>query len=806
MKNVVNFTFFFILLTGISACTEEHVRTRISFNSGWKFFHGNDSLASEPLYDDTKWRTLSLPHDWSIEGEFDANNPSGPAGGALPTGTGWYRKSFTVEKSKKDKRFYIDFDGIYRNSEVWINGHYLGKRANGYISFQYELTPYLRFGKEQNIIAVKVDNSLQPNSRWYTGSGIYRNVWLISTSQVHIGPWGIFITTPQVNEQRAIVRVDISLNGKVTDLEEIKIATSVIDEAGNQVAYNSESLAVKNTMSSDIFQAISVPKPHFWSPDDPYLYSAKTDIFLNGKKTDEYTTYFGIRYFDLDADAGFSINGKPLIIRGVNLHHDLGALGAAINIRAIERQLELMKGMGCNAIRTAHNPPAPEFLDLCDKMGFLVMVEAFDTWKKKKVKYDYSMDWDDNHERDLKDMILRDRNHPSVFIWSIGNEIREQFDSSGITITRELVDIVKSMDTTRPVICALTETDPAKNFITQSGALDLLGFNYKHKDWAKFRENFPGQIMIPTENMSAYASRGHYDMPSDSIRYWPEKNGVSIKGANSDYTVSAYDMVCAYWGSTHEETLKTFDQYDFIPGLFIWSGIDFIGEPVPYEWPSKSSYYGVVDLAGFPKDAYYLYQSIWTDKPTMHVFPHWNWEAGKTIDVWTYYNQADEVELFLNNKSFGIRKKENDDMHVMWRIEYQPGTLKTVSRRDGKTVMEKIIHTAGKPAKIEMIADRSTIHADGADLSFITVRIKDKDGNLVPYANNLVNFKISGCGFIAGADNGYQASHESFKANHRKAFNGMCLVIIQSNGKSGKIKVEAAAEGLESGSVILNAK
>ncbi|MBN1415268.1 MAG: DUF4982 domain-containing protein [Bacteroidales bacterium] len=806
MNKIHSIVFLLIFVTILSSCEEEPIGTRINFNSNWKFFYGDDSLASNPDYDDSGWRMLNLPHDWSIEGEFSKEHPSDPRGGALPTGIAWYRKTFGLINSEKNKRFFIDFDGIYRNSEVWINGHYLGKRANGYISFRYELTPYLRFEKEHNIIAVRVDNSLQPNSRWYTGSGIYRNVRLVSTFRLHIGQWGVYITAPEIKEQHTKVEIEIRLNGMVTDLETIKIVTSIFDQNNIKAAKVSSHIKDNRTLHSGISQELSVLNPKLWSPDNPHLYIVKTEIFIDGNKADESIIPFGIRYFHFNADSGFYLNGKPLKIHGVNLHHDLGALGAAVNARAMERQLELMKGMGCNAIRTAHNPPAPEFLDLCDRMGFLVIDEAFDVWQKKKVKYDYSIDWEENHKNDLRDMILRDRNHPSVIAWSIGNEIREQFDSTGFVITRELVAIVKSLDTTRPVICALTETDPAKNFIVQSGALDLLGFNYKHEDWAKFRENFPGQKMIPTENMSAFASRGHYDMPSDSVRYWPEKPGEPIVGANNDYTVSAYDMVCAYWGSTHEETLKEFHKYAFIPGIFVWSGMDYIGEPEPYGWPAKNSYYGVVDLAGFPKDVYYLYQSIWTEKPTLHVFPHWNWETGNNIDVWAYYSQADEVELFLNNTSLGTRKKENGNMHVMWRVQYQPGTLMTISRQDGNIVLEKTIRTAGEPARIEMTADRSTIHADGCDLSFITVKITDKEGNLVPNADNLVHFKASGCGFLAGVDNGYQASHESFKGSSRKAFNGMCLAIIQSNGTAGKITITASSEELLPASVLLNAK
>ncbi|MBN2611486.1 MAG: DUF4982 domain-containing protein, partial [Bacteroidales bacterium] len=550
----------------------------------------------------------------------------------------------------------------------------------------------------------------------------------------------------------------------------------------------------------------ALDSPKLWSVDTPYLYNLKTEIYSDKRKTDEYDVPFGIRSFRFSAENGFFLNERPMKIRGVNLHHDLGALGAAVNIRAIERQLELMKGMGVNAIRTAHNPPAPEFLDLCDRMGFIVMAEAFDVWKKKKVKYDYHIDWNENHERDLRDMVLRDRNHPSVFIWSIGNEIREQFDSTGISIAKELVAIVKSVDTTRPVTCALTETNPSKNFIYQSDALDLLGFNYKIHEWQNFKENFPGQTMIATENMSVYSTRGHYDMPSDSVRYWPRKHGEEIIGANPDYTVSAYDMVCAYWGATHEETLNALSENKFVPGMFIWSGIDFLGEPEPYGWPAKSSYYGVVDLAGFPKDVYYLYKSIWTDEPVLHLFPHWNWNEGEEIDVWAYYNHADVVELFLNDVSLGKKRKGPGDFHVMWRVKFQPGTIRAVSKKNGVQVLDKTIKTAGKPAGIELIADRNTIKANGKDLAFITVKIVDKEGTLVPYADNMVHFNVKGPGKIVGVDNGYQASHEPFKVNFRKAFNGMCLVIIQSSIKAGAVIINADSENLTSGSLKIISK
>ncbi len=483
------------------------------------------------------------------------------------------------------------------------------------------------------------------------------------------------------------------------------------------------------------------------------------------------------------------------------MHHDLGALGAAVNKRAIERQLQILKAMGCNAIRTSHNPPAPEFLDLCDRMGFLVMDEAFDMWKKKKSKHDYAENWNEWYKQDLTDQILRDRNHPSVFIWSIGNEIREQFDSTGITIARELIHVVKSIDNTRPVTSALSESDPAKNFIYKSGALDLVGLNYHEERYADFPKNYPGQKFIATETMSALETRGFYDQPTDTTRHWPTSSKSPFTQGNAQMAVTAYDNVAAYWGSTHEETWKIIKKYDFLSGLFIWTGFDYIGEPSPYPWPARSSYFGIIDLAGFPKDVYYMYQSEWTNKPVLHLLPHWNWKPGQTIDVWAYYSHADEVELFLNGKSLGIKSKHGDDLHVSWPVKFEPGTLKAVSRKAGKVVLTQGVHTAGQPAKIELTVDRRSIKADGKDLSFITVKVLDKNGNIVPDADNLITFKITGPARIAGVDNGSQSSLEPFKANYCKAFHGLCLAIVQSTNKAGKATVIAFSNGLKAGIV-----
>jgi len=460
--------------------------------------------------------------------------------------------------------------------------------------------------------------------------------------------------------------------------------------------------------------------------------------------------------------------------------------------------------MGVNGIRTSHNPPTPELLDLCDKMGFLVMDEAFDCWEKGKAKYDYHLYFKDWHKRDLQDQVLRDRNHPSVMIWSIGNEIPEQSDTSATRIARDLAAIIHSLDTTRPITSA--NNDPGtNNKIIQSGAVDLIGYNYHHQNYAGFQQRFPGKKFIGTETTSALETRGFYDMPSDSIRRWPNnKNFENGKGQmDAEYRVSAYDNVSAPWGSLHEETWKEIKKYDFLSGMFIWTGFDYMGEPTPYSWPARSSYFGIIDLAGFPKDVYYMYQSEWTDKTVLHIFPHWNWQAEKTVDVWAYYNHADEVELFLNGKSLGTKKKTGDDLHVMWRVKYQPGTLKAVSKKDGQVVLTREIKTAGKPAKIQMLVDRSTIKADGKDLSFITVKILDKDGNVVPDAENLVNFKIDGEAVIAGVDNGDPVSHDSFKVNYRKAFHGLALAIVQAKEKAGKISFTATADGLKPATILL---
>ncbi|MGS2739271.1 glycoside hydrolase family 2 TIM barrel-domain containing protein [Sinomicrobium sp. M5D2P17] len=807
IKTTKNLFYLAIAVIFFSCHTEEKpARIIQDFNENWKFLLGDSLNASAMEYDDSSWRVLDLPHDWSIEGEFGKDNPAGTAGGALPTGIGWYRKTFKVPDEWQDKSVRIEFGGVYRNSEVWINGHSLGKRANGYISFGYDIGAYLNFNGKDNVLTVKADNSPQPNSRWYTGSGIYRNVQLVATGKLHVAPQGTYVTTPEVSRASAKATLEVEVTNENTEERQLKVVSEIMDSNGRSVATTESSRHIASGQTITVRQHLAVQEPQLWSVDSPDMYKVLTRVYDGEEKTDEYETPLGIRYFDFDAEKGFSLNGKSMKILGVCLHHDSGALGSAVYGDALRRKLTLMKEMGANAIRTAHNPHSTELLRLCDEMGFIVQDEAFDSWKKKKVKEDYHTDWDAWHKKDLEDFIKRDRNHPSVIMWSIGNEIREQFDSTGIAITRELTDIVKSLDTTRPVTCALTENEPGKNFIYQSGALDLLGFNYKIDAYKDLPNRFPGAKFIASENVSGLATRGCYDMPSDSIMHWPEAFDAPFEG-HEDYTVSAYDQVAAYWGSTHEETWKVVKDLDFISGIFVWAGIDFLGEPVPYpDYPARSSYYGIVDLAGFPKDVYYMYQSEWTDKPVLHVFPHWNWEEGQEVDVWAYYNQADEVELFLNGKSLGSKSKKEDVFHVMWRVPYTPGTLKAVSRKNGKVVLEQEVRTAGKAAALQLQPDRDDLKKDKKTLCFVTVNVVDKDKNIVPKADNKVFFEVSGGAKIVGVDNGYQADTTSMKAPEKNAFNGKCLIILQSDGSGEKVVLKARSEGLEPAEIVLNIK
>lgn len=824
-----------LLLTACSP-TGEQVRERSSWNDDWKFAL-SDSVQdySSPDSDDSTWRILSLPHDWSIEGDFSLDNPSTPGGGALPGGIGWYRKTFTLPETDRGKVVYVDFDGVYRNSEVWINGHSLGFRPNGYVSFRYDLTPYLRYGSQPNVIVVKADNSEQPNSRWYSGSGIYRNVWLVKVNPVHVDHWGTFVHDMRISPEEATFALEVRIRNNSETNVEAEVSSVIYDSRMREVTTAvCERLRYPYT---DVYvdHIFSIPNPKLWSPDSPSLYTAVTEVKVAGKVVDRYETVFGLRSFRWDSATGFYLNDKPLKIKGVCLHHDLGCLGAAVNTRAIERQLQIMKEMGVNAIRTSHNAPAPELLDLCDRMGLLVQDESFDMWERRKSPYDYARYFAEWHERDLTDEILRDRNHASVFMWSIGNEVLEQWSHADATeldlqaanlllnaghaidpallkdttlsrqslITRHLAGIVKRLDTSRVVTAGCNEVNPA-NLLFRSDALDVLGFNYHERYFEPFLRNFPGKKLIVSESTSALMTRGYYEMPSDHIYIRPESWDKPFEAP--EHVCSSYDNCHVPWGSTHEKTWHLVKTLPHVSGLFVWTGFDYLGEPTPYWWPSRSSFFGIVDLAGFPKDVYYMYKSEWTDEPVLHIFPHWNWKEGEPVDIWGYYNNADEVELYLNGKSLGVRQKTDSTYHVSWRVPFTPGTLKAVSRLGGKEVLVKEIHTAGEPARLVLTPDRSVIQADGSDLSFVTVDVCDIDGNRVPDATPLIRFSVEGPGEIAGTDNGDPNDPNSLRKPKRQAYYGKALVVIRNKGGQGDIHLKAIAEGLPEAMVTIQAQ
>lgn len=802
----------FIALAAVSFRAE--AREKINFDKGWRFVLADSAQMSLAKYDDSSWRMLNVPHDWAIEGDFSASAPSGNSGGALPGGVGWYRKTFEVAAADNDKQFYIDFDGVYMNAKVWINGQLLGQRPYGYSSFRYDLTPHLKFGA-RNVVAVRVDNSDQPNSRWYSGCGIYRHVWLVKAEKIHVAHWGTHVVA-----EGSKVSVSVSIDNNTTSQQTVVVRNKIISPAGVQVASASKKLSLSPSAKSiSSLSQLKVSRPQLWSCDNPYIYKVVTTIEQNGKEVDYYETPTGFRTFRFDAEKGFSLNGKSMKINGVCQHHDLGCLGAAVNEDALYRQLRILKEMGTNAVRCSHNPPAPELLAMCDTMGLIVMDESFDMWRRRKTKNDYARFFDQWAERDLTDLVLRDRNHPSILMWSVGNEVLEQWSSADADtlsaeqanlilnaghdastlshgtemsvnslLCKNLCEIIRRLDNTRPITAGCNEPDP-KNHLFKSGALDIIGFNYHHQ-WVKdVPKNFPGKPFIFSESVSALQTRGFYMMPSDSVYKAPIEWWLPYQ--DPSFQCSAYDNMHASWSSTHEETWDVVKHNDFVGGQFIWTGFDYIGEPTPYGFPARSSYFGIIDLAGFPKDSYYMYQSEWTDKQVLHLFPHWNWLDGQDIDLWCYYNNADEVELFVNGRSQGVKAKKNaHEYHLMWRVKFEPGEVKAVARKNGKVVAEKTIRTAGAPAQLRMTSDRTQFgnNPNGDNLAFITVEVIDKDGNLCPRADDQVFFEVEG-GRIVGVDNGNPISMERFKDTKRKAFNGKCLVVVATDG--GDVTVRA---------------
>lgn len=766
---------FFILACAIGCMLTAQARDRQNFDNGWRFVLADSAQMSKTDYHDTHWRALNLPHDWAVEGDFLCSNPSGAGGGALPGGIGWYRKTFNLQK-KQGERYFIEFDGVYMNARVYINGKEVGYRPYGYSSFEYDITPYLIAGR--NVVAVRVDNSDQPNSRWYSGCGIYRHVWFTKTADVHVKHWGVHVVANP--DGRVSVTADVESQGKA-----YKVRNQVFDAQGRAVG-------------------LKVHRPHLWSVDDPYIYKVRTQVLVGGKVVDEVWTNTGFRSFRFDAKTGFWLNGKNMKLNGVCEHHDFGCLGAVVNEDAMHRKLVRLKEMGVNAIRSSHNPPAPELLNMCDTMGLIVMDESFDMWRRRKTQNDYARFFDEWHERDLADLILRDRNHPSILMWSIGNEVLEQWSSADAdTLTLEqanlilnaghdastlakdgetsvntlladhLADIVRRYDTTRPITAGCNEPSP-DNHLFKGKALDIVGFNYHHQ-WIKdVPKNFPGRPFIMTESVSALQTTGFYTMPSDSVIKAPKEWWLPY--TDPSFKCSSYDNMHASWSSTHEETWDVVKHTPYVGGQFIWTGFDYIGEPTPYSYPARSSYFGIIDLAGQPKDVYYMYQSEWTNRPVLHLFPHWNWLDGEQIDMWCYYNQADEVELYINGKSQGVRRKaDSHQYHVMWRVTFEPGEVKVVARKDGKEVRQQTIHTAGQPHHLQL-----SIDYQGKNTTFVKVEVVDENGNRCPWAENQVFFDTDAT--IIGVDNGNQTSLERFKDNKRKAFFGRCFVVLDGHG------------------------
>jgi beta-galactosidase len=795
------------------------------FDKDWKFQIGDNADAAKADFDDSSWRKVNLPHDYSIEGPagkdpasmdgpFDKVSPAGGGGGFLDAPTAWYRKTFTVPASAKGERVSILFDGVYMNSDVYLNGKKLGNHPYGYTPFIYDLTNDLKFDGP-NTLAVRCEVQ-QPCSRWYSGAGIYRHVYLVTTEPVHIAPWGTYLTADKdkANGNDFWVTVRTTLRNDSDKSVKCKTTTAIHDagvrgdsppdESGKKIP---EAASTEQTIPAGgevtLYAVCHVADPHLWSPDSPYMYRAVTTVTQGDKKIDTATDPLGFRTFEFTKDDGFHLNGKRLQIQGTCNHHDLGALGSAVNRRALERQLQMLKDMGNNALRTSHNPPAPEFLELADELGFVVMDEAFDEWKAGKTRYGYGRFFDDWSERDIVTMIHRDRNHPSIVMWSIGNEIGEQRRPEGGAMAQRLANITHREDPSRPTVSACNNPNQA----VPSGfadALDVMGINYNIGNY----ERNKGRVLIASETASALSTRGEYGL------YLNDDGEVKIR-IRPNTQCTSYDLDKPQWGSTAETSLIALKNSPWVAGEFVWTGFDYIGEPTPHPWPARSSYFGIIDLAGFPKDRFYIYQSQWSKKPMVHLLPHWNWEGweGKEIPVQAYTN-ADSVELFLNGKSLGAKQDQADlarvgdrqTLHYEWKVPYAAGTLKAVAKKDGQVVATDEVVTAGAPVKLELKADRSAINADGDDLAFVTVRVLDKDGHICPNADNKILFSLDGPAKIAGLDNGDPINHESFQGTSHKAFHGLALAIVRAQDAGGTAKLTATTPGLESGSASIELK
>ncbi len=798
---------------------------------------GADVAYTRREFDDRGWRRLDLPHDWGIEGPFRQEYP-GETGKLAWWGVGWYRKHFDVPAVDKGKRLALAFDGAMSYASVWVNGRFVGGWPYGYASFRLDITPFVEFGAE-NVVAVRLDNP-PDSSRWYPGGGIYRKVWLEKTAPVRVAQWGTYVTTPEVGRRSATVNVKASILNDTDAAAEVRVKTTVYPldisrRSGREDTASAEgSVATEWARASvgaggraEVEASVRVNDPRLWSPASPNLYLALTTVEQRGKTLDVYPTVFGIRTIKFDAARGLLVNGEPVEMKGVCNHHDLGALGAAVNTRALERQLEILKEMGANAVRTSHNPPAPQLLDLADRMGLLVMDEAFDAWRRGKKKNDYHLLFDDWHEKDLRAFVRRDRNHPSVVMWSTGNEIGEQRSPEGHKVSERLARIVREEDPTRPVTAGANYTEAGYNGFQQT--VDVFGYNYKPFEYGKFREKNPQVPLFASETASTVSSRGEYFFPVEEDK---------AKG-RADFQVSSYDLYAPPWATTPDAEFRGQDEFPFTAGEFVWTGFDYLGEPTPYNAdatnllnfsdpseqarmseelkslgkilvPSRSSYFGIVDLAGFKKDRFYIYQARWRpDLPMAHILPHWNWPGrGGQLTPVHVYTSGDEAELFLNGRSLGRKKRGQYDYRLRWDdVKYEPGELRVIAFKNGRRWAEDVMKTTGPAARLTLKADRTSIDADGSDLSFVTVSVADRQGLLVPRAKNRIHFEVFGPGEIVAVDNGDATSHESFQSKERAAYNGLCLVVVRAKaGAAGAIKLWAYSEGLKSADVTIRSR
>lgn len=784
----------------------------------------------QPDFDDHAWRRVNLPHDWAIAGPFLTTGDFGGMGRLPTAGVGWYRKKLAIPASDAGKSIFLDIDGAMSYATVWLNGQLIGGWPYGYSSWRVDLTPYVTLGAE-NQLAIRLDNP-PSSSRWYPGAGIYRNVWLTRTRAVHVAQWGTYVTTPQVSATSATVDLEVTISNDSKDDAAIEAVTRIYllnaagDVRGDCVATVVPAPASVRAGGTTLLKGqITLANPRLWGPPPeqaPHRYMAVTSVSKDGQEIDRYETRFGLRSLKFDPDRGLIVNGQRIPLKGVNNHHDLGALGAAFNRRAAQRQLEILQELGCNALRMSHNPPAPELLELTDEMGFLVIDESFDVWLRKKTPLDCHLIFADWHEQDLRAMLRRDRNHPSVVLWSVGNEVGEQYTGEeGAALAQRLCAIVHEEDPTRPATSAMNYARPDMPF---PGALDVIALNYQGEgirdtpefvgtdrirtspQYQAFHTKFPGKLILSSETASAFSSRGVYLFPVSTELSAPVRQGRG--GDETIHQVSAYELHAVDFGSSVDKVFGSLDRHPFVAGEFVWTGWDHLGEPTPY-YSSRSSYSGIIDLAGFKKDRFYLYQAHWRpEHPMAHLLPHWTWpeRVGQVTPVHVF-TSGDEAELFLNGRSLGRKTRHPSEYRLRWDdVVYEPGKLEVVAYRHGQRWATDLVKTAQAPAALEAQPDRATIRADGHDLSFVTVRVVDRAGALAPRADNHIQFKLEGPGEIVATDNGDPTCFEPFPAPERTAFSGLCLVIVRAKpGQAGPIQLTASSDGLKTGQTTITA-